>query len=46
MERLVEAISMALFLRKVVGIGSRLQCDLSDWESKSEISHRVAGVQW
>ena len=46
MERIVGAISLAIFLRTVVGMGSRLQCELDDWESKSEISERVVGVKW
>ena len=45
MERIVGAISFAIFLRTVVGIGSSLQCELGDWESKSEISDRVAGLK-
>ena len=45
MERIVEAISLVIFFRTVVGIGSRLQCELGDWESRSEISERVAGVK-
>ena len=39
-------ISVAIFLKTVVGIGSRLQCELGDWESKCEISDRVAEVKW
>ena len=27
-------------------MGLRLQCEIGDWESKSEISDRVAGVKW
>ena len=46
MERIVGAISLAIFLRTVVGIGSRLQCELDDWESKSKISDRLEGVKW
>ena len=46
MDRIVGAISLAIFLRTVVGIGSRLECELGDWESKSEISDRVAWVKW
>ena len=42
MERIVGAISLAIFLRTVVG----LQCELGDLESKCEISNRVAGVKW
>ena len=29
-----------------MGIGSRLQCELGEWNSKSEISDSVAGVKW
>ena len=46
MERIVGAIALAIFLRTVLGMGSRLQCELGDWESKYEISDRVAGVKW
>ena len=46
MERIVGVISLAIFLRTVVGIGSRLQCELGDGESKCKISHIVAGVKW
>ena len=45
MARIVGEISLAIFLRTVVGIGSMLQCEIVDWESKSEISDRVAGVK-
>ena len=45
MARIVGEISLTIFLRTVVGIGSRLQCELVDWESKSEIFDRVAGVK-
>ena len=30
-ERLVGAISLTIFLRTVVAMGSRLQCELGDW---------------
>ena len=30
MERIIEAISLAIFLRTVLGIWSRLQCELGD----------------
>ena len=43
---MVSKISLAIFLRTVVGIGSRLQCELGDWKSKSEISDKVAEVKW
>ena len=46
MERIVGTISLAIFLRTVVGIGWRLQCELVDWKSKSKISDRVAEVKW
>ena len=49
MERIVGAISLVILLRTVVGMGggvSTLQCELGDWESKSEISERVARVKW
>ena len=46
MERIVGAISFGIFLRTVVGIESRLQCELGDRESKSKISNGVAGVKW
>ena len=46
MERIVWTISLAIFLRTVVGIGSRLQCECGDLENRSEISDRVAGVNW
>ena len=46
MERIVGAISLAIFMRTVVGMGLRWQWELGDWESKSEISDRVAGVKW
>ena len=36
MERIVGAISLAILLRTVVKMASRLQCELDDWESKSE----------
>ena len=42
-ERIVGAISLAIFLRTVVEMGLRLQ--LGDWKSKSEISERMAGVK-
>ena len=45
MERIIVMFSLAIFLRTVVGIGSSLQCDLGDWESKAEISERVAGIK-
>ena len=45
MERIVGTISLAIFLRTVVGMGSWLKCELGDWESKSEISDKVAGVK-
>ena len=38
MERIIRAISLAIFLRTVVGIWSRLQCELGDLECKSEIA--------
>ena len=37
------AISLAIFLKTVVEIESKLQCELGDWESKCEISDRVTG---
>ena len=46
MDRIVRTILLAIFLRTVVGIGSKLQCELGDWESKSEIFNTVAGVKW
>ena len=46
MEKIVRVISLAIFLRIVVGIGSKLQCELSDWWSKCEIFDRVAGIKW
>ena len=46
MERIVGAMSLPTFLRTVMGMGSRLQCELGDWESKSDISDKVAGVKW
>ena len=46
MKRIVGAISLAIFLRTMVGIRSKLQYELGDWESKSKISDRVAGVKW
>ena len=46
MERIVGAISSTIIMRTVVGIGSRLLCELGDWESKCEISERMAGVEW
>ena len=36
MERIVDAISLVIFLRTVVRIESRLQCELGDWESKTK----------
>ena len=41
-ERIVGAISLVILFRTVVGTGSRLQSAIGDWESKSEISGRVA----
>ena len=38
-------ISFVVFLRTIVGIGSRKQDELDDWSSKSVISSRVAGVK-
>ena len=38
-------ISLALFLRTVVGIGSPSQDELNDWNGKLVISSRVAGVK-
>ena len=46
MKRILGAISLAIFLRTIVGIRSKLQYELGDWESKSKISDRVAGVKW
>ena len=43
MQRIVGANSLTIFWRTVVGIGSRLQCELGDLESKSAISNRMAG---
>ena len=45
MERIVRAISLAIFLRTVVWMWSRLQCELGAWECKSEICDMVAGVK-
>ena len=46
MERIMGVILLAIFLRIVVGIGSRLQCELGDWDSKCGISDRVARIKW
>ena len=34
-----------IFLRTVVRIGSRLQCELGDWKSQSKISDMLAGIK-
>ena len=39
------AIYIYIFLRTVVGIGTRSQDELDDWDSKLVISSRVAGVK-
>ena len=44
-ERIVGDISLAIFLKTVVGIGSRSQDELDDWDSDLVISSRVAGVK-
>ena len=38
-------ISLAILSRTVVGIGSRSQEELDDWDSKLVISSMVAGVK-
>ena len=43
-ERIVGAISLAIFIRTVVGIGSRSKDELDDWDSKCVIYRWVAGV--
>ena len=43
-ERIVRAISLVIFIRTVVGIGSRSQDELDDWDSKCVIPRWVAGV--
>ena len=45
-ERIVGEISLDIFLRTVVKMGSMLQHELGDWESRCKISDRVAGVKW
>ena len=44
-ERIVEDISLVIFLITVVQIGSRSQEDLNDCDSKLVISFRVAGIK-
>ena len=44
-ERIVCDISLVIFLRMAVGIGSRLQDELDDLDSKLVFSSRVAGVK-
>ena len=44
-ERIVGDISFAIFLRTVVGIGSRSQDELDDWNSSLMISSKVARVK-
>ena len=44
-ERIVGDISLAIFLRTVVRIGSRSQDELDDWDSKLVISSRMAGAK-
>ena len=46
MERIVGEISLDIFLRTVVKMESMLQYELGDWECRSKISDRVAGVKW
>ena len=46
MERIVGPISLTIFLRTVIGMGSTLECYLGNWESKSEISSWVARIKW
>ena len=45
MGRIVGAISLVIFFGEVVRLGSRLQCELGDWESKSEIYDIMSGVK-
>ena len=45
MQRIMEGIQLVIFLRTLIGIGSRLQDELNDWNSKLVISIGVAGVQ-
>ena len=44
-DRIVWDISLAIFLRTVVGTGSRSQDELDDWDSKLVILDRVARVK-
>ena len=44
-ERIMEDISLVIFLKTVVGIVSRSQDELSDWGSSLVISSRVAGIK-
>ena len=41
-DKIVKDISLIIFLRTVVVIGSRSQDELDDWDSKLVISSRVA----
>ena len=42
---MVEDIASDLYLRTVVGMGSRSQDELDDWDIKLVISINVAGVE-
>ena len=42
---MVEDIASDMYLRTVVGMGSRSQDELDDWDRKLVISSNVAGVK-
>ena len=44
-DRILGDISLAIFLRTILGIGSKSQDELDDWDSKLVISNRVAEVK-